>query len=158
MSFQILLNIAIALVWMVLRNEFTLIEFFLGYLVGILALFILRRFLTFDFYLRRVYAFIKLVILFFQQLILSNIDMIKVVLKPKLDVQPGIFAFPTKLEAKWEITLLASLITLTPGTLSMYFSEDGKTIYIHAIDVPDKEEAMKDIQDTFEKAIMEVTK
>lgn len=158
MSFQILLNIVIALVWMVLRNEYSPVEFAMGYLVGLLALFILRRFLTFDFYLRRVYAFIKLVLLFFQQLVLSNIDMIKVVLKPKLDVQPGIFAFPTKLQSKWEITLLASLITLTPGTLSMYFSEDGKTIYIHAIDVPDKEEAIKDIQDTFERAIMEVTK
>lgn len=158
MSFQILLNVVIAVIWMILRNEFTIIEFLIGYLVGLGTLFVLRRFLRFEFYMRRVYAFVKLVILFFQQLILSNIDMIKVVLKPKLDVQPGIFALRTKLESNWEITLLASLITLTPGTLSMYFSEDGKTIYIHSIDVPDKEEAIKDIQDTFEKAIMEVTK
>ncbi|WP_096188318.1 Na+/H+ antiporter subunit E [Evansella halocellulosilytica] len=157
MSFQILLNIGIALIWMLLRNEFTFVEFMLGYIVGLLMLFFLRRFLKFDFYFRRVYALVKLIVLFFYKLILSNIDVIKIVLSRKLDIQPGIIAVPTKLKTDWEVTLLANLISLTPGTLSMYFSEDGRTIYVHSIHVPDKEEAIKEIHDSFEKAIMEVT-
>lgn len=157
MSFQILLNIGIALIWMLLRNEFTFVEFMLGYIVGLLMLFFLRRFLKFDFYFRRVYALVKLIVLFFYKLILSNIDVIKIVLSPKLNIQPGIIAVPTKLKTDWEVTLLANLISLTPGTLSMYFSEDGRTIYVHSIHVPDKEEAIKEIHDSFEKAIMEVT-
>ncbi|UCZ54451.1 Na+/H+ antiporter subunit E [Bacillus shivajii] len=157
MAFQILLNIGIALIWMLLKNNFTGIEFFYGYLVGLLLLFVLRRFLVYDFYLRRVYAFIKLIVLFVYKLILSNIDVIKIVLSPKMDIQPGIIAVPTELETEWEITLLATLISLTPGTLSMNFSEDGKTIFIHFIHVTDKEEAIKEIHDSFQKAIMEVT-
>ncbi|WP_078597260.1 Na+/H+ antiporter subunit E [Evansella clarkii] len=157
MAFQILLNIGIALIWMLLRNEFSGVEFMLGYIVGLAMLFLLRRFLKFDFYFRRVIAMFKLIGLFIYKLILSNIDVIKIVLSPKMDITPGIIAVPTKLKTDWEVTLLATLISLTPGTLSMDFSEDGKTIFVHSIHVPDKDEAIKEIHDSFEKAILEVT-
>lgn len=111
----------------------------------------------FDFYIRRVYAAFKLVLLFSKELILANIDMIKIVLSPKMNIEPGIVAVPTELESEWEVTLLASLISLTPGTLSMDFSEDSKILYIHSVHVPDREEAIKQIHDTFERAIKEVT-
>ncbi|WP_332633446.1 Na+/H+ antiporter subunit E [Halalkalibacter flavus] len=158
MAFQILLNIVIALIWAFLQNSYTGVDFLVGYVIGILILYVLRRFLQFDFYFRRVWAFIKLTLLFFKELILANIDVIKIVLSPKLNIKPGIVAVPTKLETEWELTLLASLISLTPGTLSMDFSDDNKYIYIHAIHVPDKEEMIRQIHNTFERAILEVTK
>lgn len=157
MPFQILLNIGLAIIWMLLRNEFSPIEFFIGYVVGIALLYVLRRFLHFDFYFRRVIAIVKLILLFLWELILANIDVAKIVLSPKLNVEPGIIAVPTVLKTEWEVTLLASLISLTPGTLSMYFSEDGKTIYVHSIHVPDKDAMIEQIHNTFERAIMEVT-
>ncbi|UJL44911.1 Na+/H+ antiporter subunit E [Virgibacillus sp. NKC19-16] len=158
MAFQILINIFIAIIWMFLQNNYTAVSFVVGYVVGILILLILRRFLTFDFYMTRVWAIIKLIILFIKQLILANIDMVKIVLAPKLKNKPGIIAVPTKLETEWEITLLACLISLTPGTISMDFSDDNKTIYIHAVDAQNKEDEIEQIQETFVRAIMEVTK
>ncbi|OIJ16189.1 Na+/H+ antiporter subunit E [Anaerobacillus arseniciselenatis] len=157
MAFQILLNIGLAIIWMLLRQDFSPVEFLIGYVVGLVLLYVLRRFLQFDFYFRRVIAIVKLIFLFLWELILANIDVIKIVLSPKLDIKPGIIAVPTKLKTDWEVTLLASLISLTPGTLSMNFSDDGKTIFVHSIDVPDKEAMIKQIHNSFEKAIMEVT-
>ncbi|WP_216829004.1 Na+/H+ antiporter subunit E [Alkalihalobacterium elongatum] len=157
MAFQILLNLVIAVIWVFLQNSYTWVDFLIGYVVGLFILFVLRRFLKFDFYFRRVVAIIKLILLFSKELILANWDVIKIVLSPKMNIQPGIIAVPTKLKTDWELTLLASLITLTPGTLSMDFSDDNKILYIHSIHVPDKEEMIKQIQNTFEKAIMEVT-
>src|SRR5690625_3873159 len=118
----------------------------------------LRRFLVSDFYVHQVWAIIKLIMLFIIELIKANIDVIKVVLRPKLNHQPGIVAVTTRLESDAEITLLAALISLTPGTISTDCSQNRKTIYIHAIDVSDKEEMIKDIDDTFERASMVVTK
>ncbi|MFC0557973.1 Na+/H+ antiporter subunit E [Halalkalibacter alkalisediminis] len=158
MAYQILLNIVIALVWAMLQNSYTGVDFLVGYVIGILILFVLRRFLQFDFYMRRIWALVKLTLLFIKELILANIDVIKIVLSPKMDIQPGIIAVPTKLDTEWELTLLASLISLTPGTLSMDFSDDNKYIYIHSIHVPDKEEMIRQIHNTFERAILEVTK
>ena len=158
MAVQILANIFIAITWMFLQNDYTITSFIFGYFIGVIILFILRRFLSFDFYLRRVWAIIKLIMLFIIELIKANIDVVKTVLSPKLTNQPGIVAVTTKLESDIEITLLAALISLTPGTISMDFSEDSKTIYIHALNVPDKEEMIEDIHNTFERAIKEVTR
>ncbi|MCT4795498.1 MULTISPECIES: Na+/H+ antiporter subunit E [Exiguobacterium] len=157
MTFQVVLNTVIAIMWAVLWNSYTGVDFLLGYIVGIFILFVLRRFLHFDFYMRRVFAAFKLIALFIKELIMSNIDVVKVLLSPKFDIEPGIIEVPTQLKSDWELTLLASLISLTPGTLSMDFAEDKKSIFVHSIHVPDKEQMIREIHDTFEKAIMEVT-
>lgn len=75
-----------------------------------------------------------------------------------MDMQPGIIALPTDLRSNWEITLLANLITLTPGTLSVDVSADNNFIYIHAMDLPDVDETINQIKGTFEKAIKDVTR
>ena len=158
MTFQILVNIFIAVIWQFLQNSFTISSFITGFVFGMIILIILRGVLKFDLYLIKVWSVLKLILLFVLELLKANIDVIKVVLNPKQDHTPGIVAVETKLETDIEVTLLASLISLTPGTISMDFSDDGRTIYIHSIDVPDKEEMIKEIQDSFERAILEVTK
>ena len=82
----------------------------------------------------------------------------KFVYKKDLDNRPGIFALPLEVEGNWEITILANLISLTPGTLSLAVSDDQQTLYIHAMDIPDIETSINEIKETFEKAIMEVTR
>ncbi|MFG6114251.1 Na+/H+ antiporter subunit E [Halobacillus sp. MO56] len=158
MNLQIVINIVIALMWMFLSESYTFSTFLIGYLLGILLLFVLQRFIPDSFYMDRVIKVIKLIVLFIKELTLSNIEIVKLVYKPKLDFEPGIFALPTELKSNWEITLLANLISLTPGTLSIDVSEDNSKIYIHAIDMPDVVESINDIKETFEKAIMEVTR
>lgn len=158
MAIQILLNIIAAVGWMLFTNSFSFVDFVLGYVVGIVALLFARSLIGYDFYLRRVWAAVKLFLLFLKELVVANIDVIKVVLSPKLNITSSVIAVPTKLETKGEITLLAVLITLTPGTLSMDFSDDSQTIYIHALDAPNRDELIKQIQDSFERAIMEVTR
>lgn len=73
-------------------------------------------------------------------------------------MKPGIFALRTELQTDWEITILANLITLTPGTLVIDVSPDNKTLYIHAMDIDDVDDAINSIKNTFEKAIMEVSR
>ncbi|HHY20463.1 MAG TPA: Na+/H+ antiporter subunit E [Bacilli bacterium] len=158
MAFQILINLIIAIVWMFLNNDWSPVSFVIGYFIGIFLLFLLRRFLPNRFYLTNVIAVIKLVLIFIRELILSNISVLKLVLAPNLNMQPGIFAYKTELKSDWEITILSSLITLTPGTLVIDVSDDNSTLYIHAIDVPDAEETIQSIKDSFEKAIMEVSR
>ncbi|MBS4190721.1 Na+/H+ antiporter subunit E [Bacillus sp. FJAT-49705] len=158
MAFQILLNVFLGFLWMFFTVSYEPVTFLKGYLLGLVIIFSFRRFFQSRFYLLRVIAAINLVLLFIKELILSNISVIKLVLKPKLDIRPGIFALPTVLEKEWEITILANLITLTPGTLVVDVSEDNKLLYIHAIDIDDVEDAIISIKDSFEKAIMEVSR
>ncbi|WP_174728259.1 Na+/H+ antiporter subunit E [Mesobacillus harenae] len=158
MAFQILLNIVLAFVYMFLKVSASPVTFLVGYFFGLLVIFIFRRFFQSRFYLLRIVAVINLFFLFIKELILSNIAVLRVILKPKLDIRPGIFALPTELKEDWEITVLANLITLTPGTLVIDVSDDNKILYVHAMDLADAEEAINSIKQTFEKAIMEVSK
>ncbi|TRZ39706.1 Na+/H+ antiporter subunit E [Niallia circulans] len=156
MAFQILLNVFLGFMWMVMTVSFEPVAFLKGYLFGLLIIYIFRNFFSARFYLLRIVAVLKLAYIFIRELIGSNIAVVKTVLKPKLNMQPGIFAYPTILEKDWEITLLANLITLTPGTLVIEVSPDNKILYVHAIDINDAQESIDSIKGTFEKAILEV--
>jgi multicomponent Na+:H+ antiporter subunit E len=158
MAFQILLNVFLAWVWMFLKVSYDSVTFFVGYFFGLAIIFSFRRFFQSRFYIYRFIAVIRLFFIFIKELLLSNIAVLKVILKPKLDIRPGIFALETELTNDWEITVLANLITLTPGTLVVDVSPDNKILYIHAMDIGDAEEAINSIKNTFEKAIMEVSR
>ena len=158
MAFQILLNVLLALVWMFLSHSYNPSSFIVGYFLGILILLGFRKFFNSRFYMLRVWAVIKLLFLFIKELIMANISVLKVIIKPKLDMKPGIFALKTDLKQQWEITLLANLITLTPGTLVIDVSDDNSTLYIHAMDINDVQSEINGIKNSFEKAIMEVSR
>ncbi|MHC0039019.1 Na+/H+ antiporter subunit E [Pseudoneobacillus sp. C159] len=158
MAFQILLNVFLAWIWMFLKVSYETVDFFIGYFFGFIIIYSFRRFFRSRFYLYRALAVVRLLFIFIRELILSNIAVLKVILKPKLDIRPGIFALETELKKDWEITVLANLITLTPGTLVIDVSPDNKVLYIHAMDIPNAEEAIHSIKNTFEKAIMEVSR
>ncbi|QFT90380.1 Na(+)/H(+) antiporter subunit E [Bacillus sp. THAF10] len=158
MAFQILLNIIISFSWMFLKNEWTFADFFVGYFWGLVIIFAMKNFLPGRFYFERIIAAGKLLFLFLKELLLANVQVIRDILRPRLDIEPGIFAMPTELKSEWEITLLSLLITLTPGTLVMDVSDDKKVLYIHAMNITDADQAISDIKNTFEKAIMEVTR
>lgn len=158
MAFQILLNLVLAFVWMFLSSNYTANAFIIGFMLGLLFLLAVRKMLPGRFYFASVWSIIKLAILFLKELVLANIAVLKVVLKPKLDLEPAFFKYETSLTKEWEITLLSSLITLTPGTVVVHLSDDNKTLFIHAIDVDDIDETIESIRNSFEKAILEVSK
>ncbi|XKH50768.1 Na+/H+ antiporter subunit E [Chryseomicrobium palamuruense] len=158
MAIQILLNVFIAFVWMFLSNSFTTATFIIGYILGLVMLFMLRRFFSTRFYMERVVAVAKLILLFLKELVVSNIAVLRVILKPKMNIRPAIFELETQLKEGWEITLLSLLITLTPGTVVINISEDRTKLYVHTLDLDDVEDAVNSIRNTFEKAIMEVSR
>lgn len=158
MAFQIVVNLAVSFMWMFLSESYTFKTFLFGYVLGALLLLLLNRFFPSKYYLKPTYKFIVLFIIFMRELILSNIDVVKLVYKRNPEIEPGIFKMPIEVKQNWEITLLANLITLTPGTLTVAISDDHSTLFIHAMHIDTIDESIESIKNTFEKAIMEVTK
>ncbi|SOC41192.1 Na+/H+ antiporter subunit E [Ureibacillus acetophenoni] len=158
MSFQILLNIFLAFLLMFLTSNYSPSGFVIGYLLGLLSIVALRRFFKTRLYIGRVWSVILLIFLFIKELILANISVLILVLRPKLQMQPAFFKYDTELKEDWEITLLSSLITLTPGTVVVHVSDDNKSLFIHVIDSNDINETIDSIKNSFEKAILEVSR
>ena len=157
MSYQIILNMILALTWMFLTTSATGSYFIIGYLLGAIILYLFRRFFDTPFYLRKVVAVIQLLLIFIKELFIANFDVFKTILRPKLELTPGIFTYETSLKKDWQITLLANMITLTPGTLVMDISPDNKTLYIHALNVGEIDEMTDGIRNSFERVIKEVS-
>ncbi|MBW4839968.1 MAG: Na+/H+ antiporter subunit E [Paenibacillaceae bacterium] len=158
MPVQVLLNIVIAYLWMFLRDEMSVLNFISGYIVGVFILLCIRRFFKKPFYLFTLAAVGKLFIIFIHELITSSMMVMKHVLRPKVDVKPGIFKVETDLEGDLEITLLSLLICLTPGSVVMDITPDAKTLYIHGLNMPESKESVIKSKSVFEKAIKDVTR
>jgi len=158
MPFQILLNISIAFLWMFFQDEWNFLAFLSGYFVGILILFFMRRFFQKPLYLFFAYAVAKLLFIFMRELISSGYVVIMQVLRPKINITPGIFQIETDLEGDIEITLLSMLICLTPGSVVMEVTPDAKKLYVHAMDIPDSKISVLKSQIIFEQAIKDVTR
>lgn len=150
-----LINILLAVMWAAVTGSFTLVNLVFGFVLGSLALYIIREQVGTKAYLNKSFKLLSLAALFLYELVLSAVRVARVVLSPRLDLKPGIFAYPLTVDRDFEITLLANLITLTPGTLSVDVSDDRKVLFVHCIDVPDVEAAIADIRNGFERKILE---
>ena len=88
---------------------------------------------------------------FLKELVVSNIDVARRVINPKLPIKPGIVKVKTRLKSNIAKMMLANSITLTPGTLTVDIK--GEYLYIHWIEIQhnDLEGATNDIVAKFEK-------
>ena len=148
------LNCGLAFVWCLLQGEVTLQQFIIGYLISMgIMLFFVRIFQE-QLYFRQVTCALKLLGSFLKELLVANWRVAKKVLSPEINVQSGMIAYPLELKSDILITLLANIITLTPGTLSVEISDDRKFLFIHVLDIADPEKEKQSIKDSFEHYLL----
>ncbi|WP_294584248.1 Na+/H+ antiporter subunit E [uncultured Staphylococcus sp.] len=156
MAVQVVINLLLSLFWLLVTGSYTVNNFLLGLILGLLLVYLLRGVLPGRFYIITLYKVIKLIFVFLIELIKANIDVIRIVLQPSLKNEPAFFTYDTDLKTHWQVVLLSNLITLTPGTIVVGLSDDRTKIYIHAIDFGEKEEEIEGIKSSLEKVVREV--
>ena len=104
---------------------------------------------------RRYFYFFLYIFVFLWECVKANIDVALRVIKPAMPINPGIVIVKTALTSEAALTFLANSITLTPGTLSVDVDSEKKLIYVHWIDVKDRdiEKATRIIVSRFEGLI-----
>ena len=148
-------TLLLAFGWAAATGNFTLPNLLFGALVGGFCLFLIRGQIGGRRFWGRAMRIAGLALLFVQELILSALRVAAIVLRPRLRLKPALIAFPLTAKSDVEITLLANLITLTPGTLSVDVSADRTHLLIHAIDVTDREALIRGIREGLEAKVME---
>lgn len=153
---MLLLNVFLALAWVALTGELNPVNFFFGFGLGYLLLWLLRSHVGAEQYFVKVPRVLGLLAFFTWEVIVANIRVAISVLSPLRRLRPGIVAIPLDVRTDAEITLLANLITLTPGTMSLDISTDRRVLYVHAMHVDDPEQFRRDTKQGFERRIREV--
>jgi len=109
--------------------------------------------------IRRIWYFIVYLFRFTKELTLANYQVAKLVLSPRMPIRPGFISVPLEARTDFEITSFANSITLTPGTISVHIPDDHSSIVIHAIDVGDDLDALRQAtKDSLEAPILRFTR
>ncbi len=150
------LNFALAITWAALTGNISLGGLVVGFLFGSAALYLTRPlFPGSQSYFRKVGKWIKLIVLFLYELIVSSIQVVWDVLTPQQKSRPGVISVPLDAKGEMEVLLVTNLISLTPGTLSLDVTEDCNTLYIHAMFADDPDAIRKQIKEGMERWVIE---
>ena len=156
MSF-FLWNILLAVNWALLSGQFNLENLVAGFVIGFRLLWILRQSFGQTDYFPKVHNAIAFSLNFMRELLLSNLSVARTVLfEPRDKINPAFLAIPLEAKTDAEIAVLANLITLTPGTLSLDVSTDRSVLYIHTLDVEDVDALRDEIKSSLERGLLEV--
>jgi len=152
-----LLNLLLTLAWIALTGQFTLANFTFGFLLGYIMLWLVQRATGPSSYFGKARQTLGFVLFFVREVIKANLHVAYIVLNPRYRLHPAVIAVPLEARTDTEITLLANLITLTPGSLSIDVSADRKVLYVHTMDLGDDPARFRQkIKEGFERRLLEV--
>ncbi len=155
---MLLWNVLLTILWCWLMGNFSGANVIGGFLLGFVVLAILsrREMIKGKGYALQVPRVLALIFYFLYELIIANLRLAYDLLTPGVDIEPRIIAMPLSAKSDAAITIVASLITLTPGTLSVDVSPDKKILYIHAMYAEDEASLIKSLKNGFERRVLEV--
>ncbi len=149
------LNLVLALLWMFMWGAYDVYTFLAGMVLAYLLLGLGARIAGHD-YGRRVMQLFSFAGYFLKILFQANWQVAKIVLNPALPLAPRIMRYDVNGMTPVQIATLVNSITLTPGTLVVDIDIDGKRLYIHALNAPDREAAEREIDELRTRLLKEV--
>lgn len=154
----LVLNLFFAGAWVLVNSAYSIVDFALGFLLGLGCLWVTRPFGLDRSYFRRLKAALVLVLFFHYEMTVSVFRVAREVLTPTPESAPDIVHIPLDAKTDIEITLLANMVSLTPGTLSLDITEKRTHLIVHAMFARDHEAVISEIKNGLEKKLLEVTR
>ena len=152
------INTFIAFGYTGVQGQFNLSGLALGYFLGYAALWVTQPLYGPSRYFHRVPKSIGLLAFFLAELVYSNLQVLWAVVTPRQISRPGIVGLPLTARSDLEILLVANMISLTPGTLSVDLSEDRRILFVHVMFLDDPDRFRESIKSGLERRVLEVTR
>jgi multicomponent Na+:H+ antiporter subunit E len=107
---------------------------------------------------RRWFYFMVYLLVLLRGILLAGVLLASTILRREMVISPGVVAIPTNLKKRWELTLLANSITLTPGTFFLDLDEDAHVLYVHWISIRSEDVAdmRRMITESYERILSKV--
>lgn len=149
------INLILAFVWAALNGGIGLSSLLVGFLIGYAVMFILQPLFSTSNYCSKLYDGLLLCLYFIYELIVSSLKVAWDVITPIQTSKPAVVAVPLDACSAAEVTVLANLVSLTPGSLSIDISDDNSHLLVHAMFVEDTEAFKAEIKQGMEKRVLE---
>ena len=149
-----LTNVFLTVIWIMLSMKMTLENMFFGFLLSYAILWLIYG-RQYQGYFSRVPKMLVFLAYFFSEIVKGSVKIAFDIATPKHFMHPGIIAVPLTAKTDIEITILANLITFTPGTMSLDVSTDRKVLYVYCVYLSDEEKEVANIKNGLEKKLLE---
>jgi multicomponent K+:H+ antiporter subunit E len=151
------LSAVILATWLLLQDSLAPVHWLWGALLGGLLPWLAHDFIELPVApLRRARRMLRLLALVLWDILRANLTVARLVLDPRRTPQPAWVRVPHTLDDPRAVVLLASIVTLTPGTVSCVIDEERREILVHALDAPDPQAVVTDIVQRYEHALKEI--
>lgn len=105
---------------------------------------------------RRLRAAISLAGVFVYDIVVSSLEVARIVLTPHRRSRPAIVMIPVDARTDYGVALFAYLVSLTPGSTCLHVADDRRSIYVHLLDAPDEAARIAEIKALYERWILEL--
>ncbi|WP_395137706.1 Na+/H+ antiporter subunit E [Schlegelella aquatica] len=150
------LSVLLAAVWLLLQQSVHVSQLLAAALFGLVVPGLVHRFLGPSVRVRRLDRALQFGALVLWDIVVSNVVVARLVLSPGSNPHPAWVRVPLRLQHPAAMTLLASVITMTPGTVSCVVDEHRREILVHALDCLDAEALARQIADRYERLLLEI--
>ncbi|MDP1863808.1 MAG: Na+/H+ antiporter subunit E [Thiobacillus sp.] len=150
------LTVTLTILWLLLVNQFSAGQVILGALLGWLIPFSTTRFWPDPIRIHQPLALMRYFVVFMYDIVLGSFQVAYMILRGPSHLRPAFIRIPLVLKTDLAISLLANTISLTPGTVSAWLSEDRRTLIVHTLDTGDAEALVADIKQRYEAPLKRI--
>lgn len=151
-----LASLALLVMWLMLNGTVAIAHVLLGAFLGWAIPWLIRALWTRPVHLSHGMLALRLFFIVLYDIVRANITVAVLVLGPVSRLRPAFLQIPLDVKDPFAISALASIITLTPGTVSCAVSDDRRTLLVHALDVEDTEGAIAEMKTRYEAPLKEI--
>jgi multicomponent K+:H+ antiporter subunit E len=98
----------------------------------------------------------KLVLVVLYDIVKANLEVAVRILGPESRIRPTFVWVPLDIASPQGIAVFASIITMTPGTLSCEVTEDRRWLLVHAFHADDAAAVVADVKSRYEAPLREI--
>jgi multicomponent K+:H+ antiporter subunit E len=150
------LSVLLAVVWLLLRESLDPVDLVGAVLIGLVVPRLTHGFLGPVVRLRSLLTVLRFALVVLWDIVVSNLTVARIVLSPLSNPQPAWVHVPLSTHHPVAITMLATIITTTPGTVSCLVDDERGEILVHALDCDDAAAMAAQIKQRYERPLMEI--
>ena len=149
-------SVMLAVVWLALQQSLSAGHLLLAAVLGTLVPLFARRFWPDPVRVARPLVLLRFGVVVLWDILAANFGVARLTLGPVSGIRPGFVRLPLDLEGDFALTLLASTVSLTPGTVSAELSADRRHLLIHYLSCDDEAELVRSVKQRYEAPLKEI--
>ena len=151
-----LLSLCVFVVWLLLVGSIEPGHLLLAAVQAVLLPLVAQRLRGAAAGIRRPLVAVRLLLVVLWDIVVSNIQVAKLILGRESKIHPGFLWLPLDVRTPHATATLAGIITMTPGTLSTEVSADNRHLLVHCFSLDDEAGTIAQIKQRYEAPLKEI--